>query len=204
MLRTCEYCGVEFSRKPSQRGRFCSQICAKVAPAVDRRIAQEPPPIDGCRWIALTQGEFALVDAVDYERVAKYTWYLSDGRARATVNGRLIKMHQLVFGPVVAGNVPDHINQHPLDNRRTNLREVTRSGNAMNRGLPRNNTSGYKGVQKSRTRWRAQLCAGGMKRHLGVFGTAEAAARAYDAAAYEYFGDVAVLNFPVEPAVGGR
>lgn len=42
-------------------------------------------------------------------------------------------MHSLIFGELQEStHVIDHINRNPLDNRKSNLREVTRSINATN------------------------------------------------------------------------
>jgi outer membrane biosynthesis protein TonB len=46
-----------------------------------------------------------------------------------------------------------------------------------------NNRSGFTGVSASGERWIAQIKHGGKKYHLGTFGTAQAAALAYDRAA---------------------
>lgn len=53
----------------------------------------------------------------------------------------------------------DHINRDKLDNRRSNLRIVSRTQNSINRDMPPNNTSGYKGVTwyKRDRYWQAQI-----------------------------------------------
>lgn len=45
-------------------------------------------------------------------------------------------------------------------------------------------------------RWQAELSLDYKKIHLGMFATAEEAARAYDAAVREHYGEDAVTNFP--------
>lgn len=91
----------------------------------------------------------------------------------------------------------DHINRDRLDNRRQNLRVVTRHQNAIWRqGLP-NSTSRFKGVgfHKSRNTWRAYIKVNGKSMNLGYFKYEEDAAYAYDAAARRLFGDSAYTNF---------
>ncbi len=64
--------------------------------------------------------------------------------------------------------------------------------------LRKTNTSGYRGVKKSRKRWSADIHTGGQYLHLGMFDAPEEAAKAYDKAALEVFGARALLNFPVQ------
>jgi hypothetical protein len=89
----------------------------------------------------------------------------------------------------------DHINRRKLDCRRANLRTASSSQNSANR-RPWTGSSPFKGVHRFRDKWRAKIQVDGAQRHLGVFDSAEAAARAYDAAAVEAFGEFAWLNFP--------
>ena len=90
----------------------------------------------------------------------------------------------------------DHINGNGLDNRRSNLRPASRSQNGANRGAPSNNTSGFKGVTRFRLKWMAKIQVHGRTIHLGLFATPQEAARAYDTAALEHFGEYARPNFP--------
>ena len=67
---------------------------------------------------------------------------------------RLMYMHRVIVErminrPLKAGELVDHINRNSLDNRRSNLRVVSRHQNAMNscnRGCSHNPRSRYKGV----------------------------------------------------------
>lgn len=159
------------------------------------------------REIPLSKGLVALVDDEDYD------WLLADGKWHVTgythrlyaartrwVGKRSFgeRMHRLLL-PGTA--YVDHINGNGLDNRRSNLRPASAAQNAQNRRRRSDNRSGYKGVGKSvvpRKPWIAAIGVNGTHCYLGVFATAEEAARAYDAAAVERFGEFARLNFPKE------
>ncbi len=85
----------------------------------------------------------------------------------------------------------DHINRIPNDDRFANLRVATRGENQANRGRPQNNTSGLKGVNRHKGRWRAFIKKNGVNIHLGYFPSANAAHEAYVAKAQELFGEFA-------------
>jgi len=59
-------------------------------------------------------------------------------------------------------------------------------------------SSAFKGVSWDRVnrRWLVVISCNRKQRHVGRFDSEEAAARAYDAAAAELFGEFAYLNFP--------
>ena len=73
----------------------------------------------------------------------------------------------------------DHINQNKQDNRLCNLRQVSKTGNSRNKGLYKNNGSGFAGVcRTSKGRWRAYVTVKRKQIHLGVFDSAEEAQKA--------------------------
>jgi len=107
-------------------------------------------------------------------------------------------MHRDVL-KVGEGLVIDHVNRKGLDNRKGNLRGATHSENARNRGkLKRGGVSAYKGVCRcvGRKGWQARIKVDGKLLFLGYFREEVNAAKAYDAAAREYFGEFAGVNFP--------
>lgn len=110
------------------------------------------------------------------------------------------RIHRLLLGATDPKIQVDHINGNKLDNRKKNLRLATNQQNQYNVGLRKDNTSGYKGVSwyKKGKKWHAAIRNGNKSIHLGYFKTAVEAARAYDKAAVEFFGEYAYLNFPEE------
>lgn len=170
----------------------------------NNRVAPEPPAVTGARWIPLTRGRFALVDIADYDRVRLTEWHFANGYA---YSNRGVLLHRLVMNLAMgAPTRVDHRDGNGLDCRRSNLRYATVLEN--NRNRKNTNPHGFKGVSRagaarstwtrSAKRWRADITVDGKKKCLGVFATPEEAARAYDAAAVQYFKEFARLNFPLE------
>ena len=166
-----------------------------------------PEPQDpNTRYIALTKGKFAIVDAADYEWLSQRKWSASPGGKTwyARCSGHkpdgkwtTVAMHRLILG-VESGVRVYHKNGNGLDNRRDNLRIATQQQNQFNRGLQITNTSGYKGVSwdKARGKWRVSFVVDKRLQFGGYFDNPEEAARAYDEAARKHYGEFARLNFP--------
>jgi len=151
--------------------------------------------------ISLTQGKVALVDDEDYEWLLQWTWYADKRKhtyyaIRAPWNESSVGMHREIMG--IVGDDKrwvDHRNNNGLDNRRQNLRICTPQQNRMNaRG--KGGTSQYKGVfwSKHANKWGVQICINGGKKNLGYFDLEEEAAKIYNEAAMELFGEFAYLN----------
>jgi hypothetical protein len=155
------------------------------------------------REVPLTQGYVALVDDEDYDAVMRAgRWQLS-ACGDHLYAGHAFKQGSIRLHTFLTGwSLIDHVNGDGLDNRRCNLRPATQAQNNANMRRPRDNTSGYKGVNlyKRTGRWRATLTHQRRARHLGYYATAEEAARVYDAAASALWGEYARLNFPEEKA----
>jgi Demerecviridae HNH endonuclease len=101
----------------------------------------------------------------------------------------------LMTGEWPAGII-DHKNNIGTDNRWSNLRPATDTQNRINSRLRENNTSGYRGVSRSKTGQYWVAVIGVKNRYIGTFYTREAAARAYDDEAVKRYGEFARLNFP--------
>ncbi len=153
------------------------------------------------RYIPLTQGKVAIVDADDYPSLIRFKWCASRNSrifyALATINHRNMPMHRFIMNPP-ADMVVDHINHNGLDNRRSNLRVCTTTQNIRN-SLP-NKGKKYKGVSfiKAKKRFRASIRYQGNRSIIGSFKDEVTAAKAYDKKAKELFKEYAYLNFPEE------
>lgn len=144
--------------------------------------------------IPLSDGSTAYVDYADRQKVEAHNWSMTTGG----VCSGLGKLHQVVLG-ARAGFFIDHIDGDVRNNRRANLRHVTKAQNCQNRRIARNNTTGFKGVsfRKDRGKFLAAIRVGEKLIKIGTFATAEQAAAAYDSAAREHHGPHACLNFPL-------
>jgi hypothetical protein len=79
----------------------------------------------------------------------------------------------------------DHINGVVHDNRRSNLRIASKRENCSNRKIHKNNSTGFRGVQRhtsNENMFIATICHNYKNVFLGSFDTAEEASAAYQAA----------------------
>lgn len=146
-------------------------------------------------------GKHMLVDAEDAHFFeGRPLWISTAGYACLGDGGKTRFAHRLLMG-AKRGQVIDHINGDPLDNRRSNLRLCTQKQNVRNSRPRKGTESGLKGVrwQSSTQTWCAQIMVDGRREYLGHFSTAEEAAQVYDAAAVRLFGEFAHPNAPVTP-----
>jgi len=156
--------------------------------------------------IKLTQGQCTIVDPEDYERASRKLWHIVfKGETRqpyaAHSEKKGSRKYELTLHKFLTGwPYVDHINRDSLDNRRSNLRQVTHAQNQYNQRGSRYSTSPYKGVSwdKARHKWCAQIMIDYHQNHLGRFDNEIDAAKAYDKAALAAFGEYAYLNFPRE------
>lgn len=157
--------------------------------------------------IPLPDGYMAVVDAEDIPKLLEYKWHVHrkwDGIPNAVMGRRkgskkLVYLHRVILDLSEDDPEVDHISGFPLDNRKINLRLATRSQQLANRTKETNRktSSQYKGVtwHKTNKRWIAQIKINQKRYHLGCFINEEDAAKAYDKAAKEAFGEFARPNF---------
>jgi hypothetical protein len=173
-----------------------------------RNIKQPDDP--SMKYIALTQGQVAIVDSADYDRLIQHNWHAwkhpDTGQYYAVRKTKLgesghekrtsIYMHRAILEQSERLSHVDHRDpSKTLDNRRCNLRKATPSQNQANLRKSRANKSGFKGVRKhllqSGVAFSANISVGGRLIYLGRFASAEAAHAAYCAEAVKHFGEFA-------------
>jgi hypothetical protein len=156
----------------------------------------------GAKFIKLTQGQWAIVDEEDFERINMLRWHASSRNGKfyashwLTTNSRtkkLVGMHRMIVCAPIHKEV-DHKNHNGLDNRKTNLRICSQLQNEKNKPRYSNNASGFKGVVLRNGAIISQITADTKVVYLGTFATLETAAEAYDSAALRYFGEFACTN----------
>jgi hypothetical protein len=91
-----------------------------------------------------TNEEFYF-DLEDYDLIKDYCWNKHQDYLETLSNDKILRIHRLIMDAQKGYDV-DHISHNTLDNRKQNLRIVTRSQNAMNQIKRINNTSGVTGV----------------------------------------------------------
>mgnify|MGYP003571264070 CR=1 FL=1 len=147
-----------------------------------------------------SSGKEFWFDKEDYDLIKDYCWYLTSGDHLRAVQlyenkqgnkKETVALHELIMQHhgMTEKDVTDHIDGNPLDNRKSNLRRATHAENAWNSKKPKTNTSGYKGVRALKNgvnkKWSAYIG----KKFIGNYENKEDAAKAYEKAAKERYGE---------------
>lgn len=158
------------------------------------------------RVIFLTTGGTTLVDDDVFEWASKFNWHAGK-RKNTTYAIRTIKRKGKTFKILLHREIlqapkdlqVDHRDGEGLNNLRENLRLATSAQNKYNmHNRRKGKTSRFKGVMRHHTapKWMARIQTAGSVKYLGLFESEEDAARVYDQAARQYFGEFACPNFP--------
>lgn len=207
----CEKCKKSFiSRYKINRNgnirKYCSIECSKVAGIGTRtkEIKLNKYIINGNMvTIYMRDNKEMIIDVEDLQKVINYHWFPVKGRktyyAKANHFGCRVWAHRIILGNKISAelNQIDHINHNGLDNRKCNLRLCNNQQNHFNISKRRcNTTSQYKGVSWSsdRNKWMACIALNGKTKNLGRFDNEIDAAKAYNEASKQYFGEFANLN----------
>lgn len=156
------------------------------------------------KTIDLTRGYVTIVDDDDYDWLSQWDWYAGINGIGTTVNAvrasrsensnrpLRVYMHRQILG-LQAGDKGegDHRSGDTLDNRRANLRIVSRIQNSVNRKLLSNNKCGHRGIywDWGRRKWRARITVNKKVIRLGRYADIEDAIAARIEAEELYFGE---------------
>lgn len=105
---------------------------------------------------------YAIIDAEDVPKIENVKWHLSGGgyAINSARGHNVYHMHRFILG---VDMTVDHINQNKLDNRKCNLRIVTKSQNQMNNV----NFKGY--GQRPDGRFNAYIKLNQIAANLGIY-----------------------------------
>ena len=168
----------------------CGCLHSEISSKVNRRY--NAYDLSGEYGIGYTNtGKVFYFDLEDYDKIKDYCWTENgNGYIRNIVND--IYLHRLIM-EVDDDCEIDHIhgNDTRNDNRKSNLRIVTRSQNKMNVGIRENNHSGMTGVfwNDDIQRFEAYITQNNKRVNLGYYKTFEEAKAVRLKAQDEYFGE---------------
>ena len=136
---------------------------------------------NGIAYVELSNTKNTMICDADFWEVIKcHCWCEnnSNGYAETTIKKKKVKIQYLILEQK-EGYVRDHINHNKLDNRRCNLRYLTKHANSINTKLSKANKSRVKGVRMSKNgKWHAYIFFNGKSKHLGFFENKEDAVNA--------------------------
>lgn len=188
------FCKCECGKEVIVIGNNLKNGTSKSCGCIRRNKAKKPNKYDLTKEYGIGythKNEVFYFDLDDYELIKNHCWNKNeDGYLVSRINDKIIRMHRLIMNAPKDKDV-DHINHLIYDNRKENLRIVTRSQNNMNRGLQINSTSGIKGVNycKSKEKWKAVIKLNKRNIHLEYFVQKEDAIKARTEAEEKYFGE---------------
>ena len=139
----------------------------------------------GCR---IWNSRFSNTQAGSVKKTNNGKSYLKIG-----IDGKILFAHRLaivfITGGIDVDMEVDHIDGDGLNNKKSNLRIVTRSENQKNLRKPSTNSSGAVGVcwSKKSKKWQAQIRKKGKQIHLGFFDSISSAIKARKIAEIELF-----------------
>ncbi len=157
------------------------------------------------RLIPLTQGKFAVVDAIDFEWLNQWKWTAMKPRhpdypwyAKRKGPTKAVLMHREIAkrAGLRESKLYDHHDGDGLNNTRRNVRPCNQGQNNAN-GRKRTGTrSRYKGLSwhKRRNQWLVRIGFAGKEIFLGWFDDEQDAANTYATAARQHYREFA--RFP--------
>lgn len=151
---------------------------------------------DGIAFLERRGKQILIDDDIYYELVINNRITIgAGGYAFINIDDVDIRLHRYIM-KYNGEDVVDHINNNRLDNRKSNLRIVTRNQNAQNRQVVENTSSSYIGVYWNDRRkvWYSTIY---QQKFLGSFKDEIEAAIRRDKATLQYMPVFGNLNFPL-------
>jgi len=141
----------------------------------------------------------AIIDSDDVKKVLGIKWKFkaSNGGAHGSSGrGTFYILSRFIMDCDNKDLIVDHINFDRLDNRKSNLRICSVEESLRYRRILKETQTGMKGVRfnKNGKRYIASINPKSGFKYLGVYDSIDEAARAYNNAAMEHYGEFAVLN----------
>lgn len=178
------------SGKTSSCGCYHSDVVSKKMKKFNRI------RIDGGNvYVLLSNSDKEMVtDLETWEKsgAEAYCWSLAtNGYAKSSVNKKWVYFHVFAFPNCPDGFERDHIDGNRINNRKNNIRFVTRCNNNKNRAFAPNKKSGRTGVNwsKETQKWRAVIKVDDQYISLGFFSDLNEAIRARENAEIQYYGE---------------
>jgi hypothetical protein len=95
-------------------------------------------------------GNDVICSLEDFDSLSKHKWHWSKtGYARTAIDKKTVSMSRHLLN-ATKGQIVDHVNGDPKDNRRENLRIVSHRANSQNRKKRKNTSTPYIGVHYSK------------------------------------------------------
>ena len=130
-----------------------------------------------------SRGQPFYFDLEDYDLISDYLWhidsngYVKTNTKRTDGKRSYLFMHHLIMNINDNSQVIDHIHGTKNDNRKSNLRVVTKSQNNINQKIRKDNKTHIKGVNlktdiikgKKYTYWQARIQVEGKRIELGRY-----------------------------------
>jgi hypothetical protein len=150
-----------------------------------------------CIVVVASNGSEFIIDKEDYDKIKGYRWHQIPGgyiSANAPMvnyrRGKCIYLHKLIMDNPNCD--VDHIDHNLLDNRKSNLRAVTRSQNLMNRRFS-NSKSKVTGVgwYRKENAWRVRITVDSKSIFGGLFKDLQEAIKVRKSLEEKYFKEYA-------------
>ena len=180
MIIKCTQCGIKFKRNPNaiKRSNFCSRECY-----LNNNLEHKNKIIIGSKYaeVVLNSNKYgelrSKIDLKDIDKISNIFWNVYNGTNGFYVSGYNKKtkntmefIHKYILDYYGSMEI-DHINRDPLDNRRCNLRLVSRSTNQLNKSCPKNNLLGIKGIRMHHGKYQARIMVNKKSISIGHFNT---------------------------------